>query len=58
MDLMVWKYRFGKERYQTNLGVTEKMGEFHRSTEKGLVWRESEVDTKEEGVGSRHFFAR
>ena len=42
MDIIVWKYRFEKERY-----VKQKKVEFCRSTVKGHVWKESGVTTQE-----------
>ena len=46
MDLMVYKCRFGKERYIKQINHTRewhKMVEFCLSAEKGHIWKESGV---------------
>ena len=53
MDLMVWKYRFDKERYvkQINIDSNRKKGGVLSSAVKGHVWKESGVKTGKEGGG-------
>ena len=49
MDLMVWKYRFDKERYVKQINdirEQQKKVEFCRLAVKGHVWKESRVMTQ------------
>ena len=60
MALMVWKYRFDKERYVKKLMIfksNRKKVEFCHSAVKGHVWKESGYNTGKEGCGSSYAFA-